>query len=56
MGEQVRYREKDPEDRVGDYERWDEHRERLTDEELLRADRGDQDRLKRSLLAFTTTE
>ena len=33
-------------------ERRDERRERLADEELLAADRGDQDRLERALLAL----
>jgi len=52
MREQGRDGEEQPEGRVGDEECWDAYRERFADEELLGADRGNQDWLERGLLAL----
>ena len=53
VGKEGRSGEEDAEDQVGDDKGRNEGGERLGDEELLAADRGDQDRLQRALLALS---
>ena len=53
MGEQSHGGEEDAKDDICDDESRNENGQRLADEEFLAADRGDQDRLQRALLALS---